>query len=254
MAPPFLLRSLPVLPRLALTGLVVTILIGMAASAQHLVWHYERRDDRPGLTRDDVTSAYHGLDAPSELLTALRRGHPEELDAELRTLLINWVQSGRINEDYDNIDLGVASPREAIAANCLGCHAPASASTPTSHPPRLDSLDELRKVAFGRKVQPNSEKIVMMSLHTHALSLGTLSLVLAGLLWCTRLPQGLAGGLLAVHGLALPADLAAWWLARKQEGFVHLIIAAGGVYNATVVLIALLIVLDLWWPRRRIAG
>lgn len=253
--PRFQTRSLPFLARLGLTGLLVALLIGMAASASHLFNHYENRDDQKGLTLDDIKSAYHGLDAPSKLLTSLNSGHPQTLDKDRRDVLVKWIASGRINEDYENIDLGVASPREIIAASCVECHsAKADPAKSKGITLRLDTLDQVRKVAFGRKVNPNPENIVVMSMHAHALSLGTLSVVIGALLWATRLPRGLTGLILAVNGLALPIDLASWHLARKTEAFVDVIVAAGTVYNATVVLILLLVLADLWWPRRRAAS
>lgn len=235
--------------RAGLSGLLAALLIGMGASAQHLIWHYENRDDQRGFTIDDVRSAYHGLDAPSKLLTSLKSGHPPELDRERRDLLVRWIESGRINEDYENIDLGIASPREIMQASCLSCHS-SSAAAAKGAGLRLDSLEDIRRVGFARKVQPNSEKIVVMSLHAHALSLGTLSLVLGAMAWWSRWPRGLIGLLLVLNGLSLPADLASWWLARKHEAFVHVIVAGGAVYNVTVVLLILGIFAELWWPRR----
>jgi hypothetical protein len=249
--PRFLTRSLPFLPRLGLTGLLAALLIGMAASASHLYSHYENRDDQKGFTMDDVKSAYHGLEAPSKLLTSLNSGHPDTLKPDQRDLLTRWVQSGRINEDYENIDLGVASPREALSTGCIECHSPrADPAKSKGNTVRLDTLEEIRKVAFSRKVNPNPQNIVVMSMHAHSLALASLSIVLAGLLWCTRLPRGLVGLLLVVNGLALPVDLASWFLARKYEAFVNIIAASGGIYNGTVVLILLLVLLDLWWPLR----
>lgn len=249
--PRFLTRSLPFLVRLGLTGLIGALLIGMAASASHLYTHYENRDDQKGFTLDDVKSAYHGLDAPSKLLASLNSGHPDNLDKDHRDVLTKWISSGRINEDYENIDLGIASPREILASSCVECHsAKADPAKSKGNTVYLDTLDQVRKVAFGRKVNPNPENIVIMSMHAHALSLGTLSVVIAALLWATRLPRGLVGLILTVNGLALPIDLASWYLARKTEAFVNVIVASGGIYNATVVLILLLVFVDLWWPYR----
>lgn len=249
MSPALHLRSLPFLARLGLSGLLVALLIGMLASATHLFWHYERRDDQKGFTMDDVKSAYHGLDAPSKLLLSLKGGHPPELEPDRRDLLMKWIASGRINEDYENIDLGVASPREIIQSSCLSCHS-ASAASQKGAGLKLDSLEDIRRIGFARKVQPTDPKIVVMSLHAHALSLGTLSVLLAAMLWFTRLPRGLVGMVVVANGISLPLDLASWWLARKAESLVHVIVIAGTIYNATVVLMIALILADLWWPRR----
>lgn len=245
----FRTRDLPALPRLGLTALLAVILLGMAASASHLFNHYKNRDESPEFSIDDVRAAYHGLNKPSPLVTSLESGHPEGLKPDARALLIAWLKSGRIAEDFDNIDLGVASPNEILHANCLSCHS-ARATDAKASSIRLDTLDSIKKLAFTKVVNRNPDNIIVMSAHAHALSLGTLSIVLCGLLWFSRLPRGVNSLLIALNGVALLADLGSWWLARDYEWFVYLIAGAGGAYNASIVLIGLLILVDLWWPRR----
>src|SRR5258707_1260673 len=132
----FRLRSLPGLVRLGLTALLLTILLGMAASASHLFDHYKNRDEQKDFTLDDL-------------------------------------------------------------------RAPA--------------------------------------------------IVLCALLYAPRLPRTLIPLLIALNGLSLFADLISWWLTRTHESFVYLIAAAGAAFNASPVLIALLILADLWLPRRAAA-
>jgi hypothetical protein len=249
------LRSLPLSVRLGLSGLVLSLLMGMTASAMHLYWHYENRDERPGLTRDDITSAYHGLDAPSPLLSALERGHPDDLAAQPRQALIAWLRGTRIAEDYDSLDLGDHAPAEVMAASCLKCHSRQAASAdPRARALPLDYWDDVKKVAFSRQIRPAPAKIIAMSMHAHALSLGIMSIVLAALALATRLPRGLVHALIALTGLALAADLAAWWGARSSTAFVTVIIGAGAIYNIGSALLMLLVLLDLWLPQRRPSG
>ncbi len=245
-----LLRHLPALTRLGLSGLMLVLLMGMAASAAHLFFHYRNRDESKEFTLDDVRAAYHGLDKPSSLLTSLEQGHPTTLKKDERDLLIKWLNSGRIAEDYENIDLGADSPSGIIAASCLSCHSATSTDTKAAAI-RLDSMDNIKKVAFSKKVNPNPVNIIAVSTHTHALALGTLSLAVFALIWLTRLPRTLVSVLFAINGLALFGDIAAWWLARNTESFVYLIAGAGGIYNATTTLMIVLVLTDLWWPRSR---
>jgi hypothetical protein len=245
-----MLRSLPILARLGLSSLLLTLLIGVGASLAHLYFHAHNRDEKPEFTVDDVRAAYHGIDRASPLQLSLERGHPDSLKPEQRTVLLKWLKSGRIAEDYDSIDLGESSPNEIIAAACVSCHS-SNAKDPKAAAIRLSSLESLRKLASPQRVNPNPVEIVAMSTHAHALSLATLSIVLLGLLWLTRLPRGLVSLLVGLSGLALLADIGSWWLARPAEGFVWAIIVAGAVYNATTVLVAALVLADLWWPRRR---
>lgn len=248
----FCLRALPPTFKAGLTGLLLTLLMGMAASAMHLYWHYENRDERPGLTPDDITSAYHGLNAPAPLLTALQRGHPEALAQPQRDALIKWLKGSRISEDYDSLDLGAAAPAEIIAQNCTQCHSRKSTTTdPRAKAISLDYFDDIKKAAFSRQINPVPAKVIAVSMHTHALSLGALSIVLAGLALATRLPRPLMNGLVAITGIALAADIASWWLARESAAFVAVIIGAGGLYNACTVLLIVLILIDLWLPAPR---
>ena len=66
-----LLRTLPLTVRIGISCLVLVLLGGLAASAMHLFWHYENRDERPGMTMDDLEGAYHGVERTAPILMAL---------------------------------------------------------------------------------------------------------------------------------------------------------------------------------------
>ncbi len=244
----FLIRDLPVSARLGLSALMLVLLLGMFASAIHL-WDVDHnRDESPEMTLDDVRAAYHGLDRPPALQMAMERGHPETLKKEQRDVLLKWVRSGRITEDYDSIDLGAASPSEIIASSCVSCHS-ANGKDAKAAAIRLASMENLKKVAFGKKVNPTPRDIVAMSTHAHALSLGMLGVVLAGLLWTTRVHRGLAGAIIGLMGVALAADLGSWWWARVWSDAVWLIVIGGAISNGMLAVMAAVVLVDVWWPR-----
>jgi hypothetical protein len=228
---------------------MLALLLGMAAAAAQIYFHYHNRDESADLTTDDLKAAYHGLNAPAPLVRALERGHPPQLDTPSRDLLLKWLRSGRIVEDFDSIDLGPASPADLIATNCLACHS-AAAAPAKGAAVRLDSPEAIRRLAFSKVVNRTPADKVAVSTHTHALSLATLSLALAALLWLTRYPRTFVSWIVGLTGLALFADLAAWWLSRSAENLVYLIIGAGAAYNGATVLTIVLILIDLWLPRR----
>jgi len=247
----FKLRELPGMVRLGLTGLLLVLLIGLGASAAHLFWHYEKRDEQPGLTVDDVRSAYRGIDSPAKLHEALLAGHPEELPKDARQTLLKWLEGSKVAEEYDSLDLGAAAPAELIAKNCLSCHSrKAEKADPRARALPLEFWDDVKKVAFARKIEPVPVKIVAMSTHAHALSLGALSIVVTLLACGTSRLRGLTNLLLGVVGVALLCDIGSWWLAREADAFVYLIVGAGAVYNGGTALLILLILLDLWLPKK----
>jgi hypothetical protein len=254
---PWRLRGLGPAVRVGLTCLVLTALAGLAASAHHIVAHYEGRDERPGLSLDDIRGAYHGVRTSAPMIAALERDHPADvtddggllLTAQERDVLWRWLASDRISEDYDNLDLGDSAPAEIMAGRCLACHSRSSTlGDDVGERIPLDYWDDVKKVAFSREINPVDLEILATSMHTHALSLATLSLVAAALALATAWPRRLVHGLIAVMGIALAADFGGWWLARPWAGAVWIIVVGGGVYVAVVALTLLLVLVELWRP------
>lgn len=249
----FRLRSLHWLARLGLTGALVALAMGLVASSLHLVNHYEKRDGLPGLTVDDITAAYHGIDAPAPLVTALRRDHPEGLPPDARESLLNWLQSDRVSEDYDSLDLGDSAPAEIIATSCLACHArepspPAGQLAAKDLP--LEYWDDVRKVAFARQIPPTPREIILVSMHAHAPTMAIMTIVVGAFSLATVFPRTLTGALIGAAGLALAADFASWILASDFPRAVFAIIGAGVVYHVAVALLLVLTLVELWRPRR----
>jgi hypothetical protein len=244
------LRHLPFMARFGLTMLMLVVVGGLGASATHLLWHHENRDDQKGVSYDDIAGAYHGVSADAPLVRAMARNHPPELSEASRKVLNDWLASGRISEDYDNIDLGDNAPDAIIANNCVSCHSRNSADAEARKIP-LEFFDDVKRLAFARNIQPTDIKILAASTHTHALALGTLSLVMGALLLVSRFGKGLGSLLIGVSGLALLVDLGAWWLARDNEIWVKAILIAGPAYAAATGLSCLLLIADLWLPCRK---
>lgn len=246
------LRRLGLVPRLGVGAVVLVVLGGIAASVTHVYQHYQNRDESPGLTLDDIRAAYRGLTTTSALLGSLQRGHPETMKAADREALVNWLTADRVAENYDNMDLGDRSPAELIAANCLACHSRKTAATaPGRSTILLDYWTDLKEIAVSRRVSPMDRKIMVASTHAHALAMGSLTAVVAGLLLMTSWARALIGLFIGVLGVSLLADLGSWWLASQADIFTYVIAGAGAIYNGGMVLACLLVIGDLLMPRPR---
>jgi hypothetical protein len=243
----FRLRDLPASLRLAVSALVLVFLGGLAASGYHLREHHQNRDEQPGVSFDDLEGAYRGIQTTSPLVGALERGHPSELKPRDREVLLKWLHSARIAEDFDNLDLGDAAPAELLRRDCMTCHARAAVAKSDSKV-ALEYWDDVNKLAFSRHVEPVSTAILAASTHTHALALGTLTAVVAVLLLLTRWPRALCNGLVTIASLGLLADLASWWLAPASELFVVVIAIAGFAYAGSMVIALLAVLADCWLP------
>jgi len=241
------LRELPLGARVGLSGVLLVLIGGFAASGAHLLEHHAGRDDEPGLSLDDLRGAYHGVRTPARMIVALEAGHPEDLPGGSRRALLEWLRGSRISEDYDNLDLGDAAPAEIVARRCKNCHARSAAEGDgIGRSVPLEFWDDVKRFAFSRDIRPTPTSILAASTHTHALALGTLTIVVGALAWLTSWPRRLVHAALALFGLSLAIDVAAWWLARLDPIFVLVLAGAGAAYNGLAVLLLLGALVDLW--------
>lgn len=238
--------------RVGLTGLLITFAIGQLAALYHTQRHYDNRDERKGFTLDDIRAAYHGINAPSPLSTAIAATppHPADFKAADRDVLTKWLASGKIDENFDNPDLGPASPKEIIAASCLKCHSVRAGDEKARALP-LDTLSDVKRLAFPRQVNPTPIDKVAVSTHAHAPALASMAFIVFCMALMTRWWKWFVGMVIALVGVSLALDISSWWLARDREIFVPLIYLSGLAFNVGIGFLLVITFFDLWIPGGR---
>ncbi|MBM4062868.1 MAG: hypothetical protein FJ265_17505 [Planctomycetes bacterium] len=250
--PPFPLSSLPLPFRLGLAAVVLVLLGGLAVSASHLWLHHEKRDGRAGLTLDDLTGAYHGIQAVAPILLSLDRGHPEQLPAAERDALRRWLGLSDLAVAYDDTKAGDMAPAEILDRRCLSCHArDAKDGDGIGKKVPLEYWDDVVKQAESRVVQPNEVPIVVASAHTHALGMGSLTVVAILLAAGSRWSRRGTGALALLAGLGLCVDLACWLPAREFALLVPVLAGAGGLWAGCTGALLLAVLGDLLLPAPR---
>lgn len=243
------LSDLPRGARAGLVCLVLVLLYGLAAGAAHLALHHEKRDAVPGLSLDDVRGAYHGIRSQAPLARALDRGHPDGLPPNELAALRDWLGGAELDAGFDDERKGELAPALIFERRCLACHARKAThggTIGTEMP--LEYWDDVKALAISRDVAPTDVPIVVASAHTHALAMGTLTVVALLLALATRWPRGIVSPLAFSSGLGLLLDLAAWLPARSVEALVYVLVAGGGLWLATTGLLLVLVLVDLLRP------
>lgn len=246
----FRLRNMSVSLRIAATCLILVLGGGYLAAVQHMFDHYENKDERPGLTMDDITGSFHGVNREATLIGALD-GHMREhvTEGELAKLMA-WLEGNSISADYDNLELGDMAPAEIIDRSCLRCHSRnASEGDGIGATVPLDYWDDVKLLAFSKQLDPVPLEILTVSTHTHALSMAVVTVVSALLFLATAWPCRVRHGLVMLTFIALLVDLGSWWLARWFEPFVLVLVIAGGIYGALLSLQLLGAFVDMWFGR-----
>jgi len=255
-SPPRCLRDLGFFARFGVLCTVLTLLGGTGAAGLYMYLKHENRDERAGLTIDDIKGHYHGISSRSPLLDSLESGHPSELgDSEFsdseREALVDWLTGDRVSQDFDNLDLGDFAPSEIMAVSCLDCHARTSEGAHAASNIPLEYWDDVEPMASSRDIRPVSLTILAASTHTHALGLSAVTLVLCLLALLTSWPRLLVGILVAATGLGLLLDIGGWWLTREWIEFAYLIVGGGAVYNTGMGLLGLLVIGDVLMPAKK---
>jgi hypothetical protein len=247
------LRKLPWGARVGLTGVVASLLIGLAASLAQLVEHHQNRDERPGVSLDDLRGAYHGVSVAAPLLRSLESGHPAELESAERELLLAWLRGGELSARFDDPDAGARAPAEILSRSCLGCHGrKAEAGGGIGQRIPLEYWDDVDRLAHARDIAVVPLPILIASTHTHATTLSVLTLAALALLFATRFGVRFKSTVALAMGVALAVDLASWWLARGSASFVYAIVGAGAVWFASMLTVCIAVLLELWLPAREV--
>ena len=234
--------------KLAVTCLIAVLGGGLIASALHMHEHYRNKDEQPELTLDDVTGSFHGVNQPSRLLEAVD-GHMRRYvpTAEEHASLRKWLESDRISEDYDSLELGDFAPAEIIGAHCLRCHAKdAAEGEGIGERIPLDYWEDVKKVAFAKRLNPVPVSILVTSTHTHALTMPLVGIAACALFLATAWPRRIKRLAVMLTFIALFCDIGSWWLARFSAPFTYLIVAGGAVFGLLCGLQLLAAFLDTW--------
>ena len=250
-AHPQMLRSLGVLARLGVAGLVLTMLGGTAASGIYLNMHHGDRDQRDGLTVNDVRAHYHGVVSPSVLIESLDSGHPERLADRERSILLEWLRgdAAQLSLEYDNLDRGEDAPAEILFRACADCHS-RSADGEDAYPELpLDYWDDVYSLAASTDIRPVDTEILAASTHTHALGMASMGLVMALLMFFTTMPRVIVSPVIAVTGVGLIADIGGWWLTRIDDTFAWMVVIGGVGFSAGMTVMSLLILIELCLPK-----
>lgn len=245
------LRSLPYLFRLGIAASVITLIGGYIVSGIHLQWHYENRDENPGLTINDIVGAYHGVQTPSPLISALESGHPETIQESERAALIEWLRGDRVSQEYDNLDLGENAPSEIIAVSCLDCHSRGASGEDAYPQVSLEYWDDIQRLAVSKDIQPAGPEIVATSQHVHAPMMAIVMITLGLLGVMTRFSNHLIGVIVFFASFGLLVDMAGWWITREVAGFAYAIVIGGGLYAIGTTLVGLIVVIDCVLPTKK---
>lgn len=280
----FRLRDLPASVRLVVSVFIVLIGVGFLFAQANIYHRHHLADGKADLTFDDLRIIYHGIEVPagetgpaaatSRMLEMVQPGgemrkHLEKGGLPEITSLVAWLESGAPESTFDSPPAGEPSgvaPRQVIARRCLRCHnAEDGEKADTPYGPDIFEVDyqlvallarpQPSESADGdakpgvRMIGPQTIAHLVLITHVHMLSIPVFTLMVYVLFLTADFPERLRRFIGPVPMLALVFDFASWWLARFSEGFLIMLIVAGGAFAVTLAIQLVAILHSAWLAR-----
>lgn len=234
-------------PRLAAGGFALLVL-GFALLAQANLFVQDGGGALPG--PQAVLEKYHGRPGASVLHDVLsRERHPgaddprnmwQYLGSDDATIdayaerVLNWVDEGAPESEWEAISMIVASPDR-----CAACHAPGELMETMP----FQTYEEILPYAQAGEGMPLGR--LLISAHNHLFGFAVLALLLALLFCATRLGGRLRIPILVAAFLGPALDIGGWFLTRSVGApFQYMVMAGGALFGIATTLMALAVLAE----------
>lgn len=264
------LAELPFLAKLGLTCCLAVVAMGFWASLEHL------KNDKVGKDHSLEAQAvdtpfyalmfgeealkekfllhlegdYSGVTIPAPFTAALDGAPPHNdlaIPDEDLAVLREWIEGEDLIGGFDDFDRFDPTPADLLAMNCAECHA-AGADVP------LARWEDVAPLLSEKVLKATPKKIKILSMHTHALTMGTIGIVLGLLAIATRWPRFIASLPLFIGGVGVLIDVACWIPSADNPALITGIIVGGAMYTTGAALSFVLALADMWLPGGKRAG
>lgn len=222
--------------KLTITLFVISTLIALLFEQVNMKYAIENRDGEPGVSLFDVRNFFYGDRSQSVLEIALESSsHQSYLTLDEREMLASWIESGAAREGY------TASAGAIFDERCIRCHTTGGRRADSP----LTSFEEVQRWIVARDSGVPYPRLARMS-REYVLSTTCLLALLCGLFYLTRYERAWKQILIVAPLAAMLINVLSWWSAKQSETFVHTIVGSTIVGAASVILISLMILIDVW--------
>jgi hypothetical protein len=236
----FRLTALPVEIRAVLTLFVVSITVGYAVALLNLYLTYAPVDGRRGLSAEDMKRAFYGNRTNTKLARVIDGGSMEQYlrDPNDKGRILSWIQDGAQESKFATI-------QPILAQSCTPCHQPGGSAAFTP-------LVTFKEVAATAQID-RGESFPMWArvAHTHLQSLALVFLALGLIFALCTFPARLKFLVMAAPFAALFADFGSRALSHLWPPMVYVMMLSGGVMSLSTLVMAGVILRELWILRPR---
>ncbi len=225
--------------RLLYTAFLLLVGIGYLMALTYLYLSHQGHDGKPGLSIEDIVYNYYGNRSGTRLEAAIRGPMASYIQAEDRHHVVEWLQSGAPEKDYE------VRIRAVLAKTCLQCHSPVSGLKI----PDLTTFVAVRAVA---EVDTGAWLLSLVRLsHIHLFGIGLVLLAVGLVFRLAELPEWLKATLVVVPFVSVLADILAWFLTKWDPFYAYTVVTVGAILGLALTAQILISLYQIWFPKRR---
>jgi len=230
------LNNLSFHSKLGLSGLLITIILGVLSAATLIGLLYSSADSGFNLPEMDKVQAKY---SSSLLVGAMKTSMYQHVTVdEDIDLVADWVKQGAINNDFFRDEVMLVMEND-----CQSCHSRSSTMTGAIPSIPLSNYEDIKRYTERGFSWAHMAKVA----HIHLLGIAMLMGIVTLILSISSYQNTIKMGLICVAWITLWLDISAWWLAKFSTSFAYLIALAGTIEIASIITICILCLFDLWF-------
>ena len=214
----FHFSALPLSTRMVYTMTLLVLGTGYLFAMLQVFFSHAGLDGNPkSISAEDIRIAYHGSDADTKLVSALKGPMADMLPVEERAVIFKWVSSGATADAFES------DVKPIMEERCVACH---DGSNP--HQPKLTSYDEAMKMVV-KDTGATISTLVRVS-HIHLFGITFIFFIVSSIFTHAYMrPLWMKCVIIVLPFLTILTDIFSWYLTKWIPGFAWFIIGSGAL-------------------------
>jgi hypothetical protein len=228
-------KDISVSERILNTVFLLTIGLGYIAALANLYYTHQGRDDKAGLSVEDVIVYYHG----SKLQTRLGNAITGIMEPNLKfksdkDVILTWIQAGADEAGYEEKIAPI------LNRDCVTCH------SPSINPalPDLNNYEGVSKVAHAGGATTAS--LIRVS-HIHLFGIAFILFFVGKIFLLCNINVYVKRIAVIIPFAAMLLDVLSWFITQSIPSFAYVVVASGALMGISMGMQVLVSVYQMWF-------
>lgn len=228
--------------KIGVTAFLILAGIGYIFGFITILLTYGPKDQKPGLSVEDIRIAYYGKREATALESSIDGSMKQYFQSDKNYQLTKtWLQDGA-KED------GFPAVAETWKTDCNTCHS-AEAQVAGVVTVTYEDIKPYLAQDTGKSIS----RLVSLS-HTHICATLAILFPLMLIFGMTGFSEPIKVIVITLSSLAIPLDIGAWWLAKASGSLAVVLPIAGAVLGLSYSILILLSLYEIWLKKTKTEG